>query len=66
MAKANMSRSESLNVLAALSDLPSDDPYIWTEFQAIKDAVLENQKAGGLKDLVSRSASINVSKLTVV
>ncbi|KAI4113330.1 MAG: hypothetical protein LQ345_005669 [Seirophora villosa] len=42
---------EALNVLGALSDLPSDDPYIWGEFQAIKDTVIENQKAGGLKDL---------------
>ncbi|KAL8720294.1 MAG: hypothetical protein Q9225_002832 [Loekoesia sp. 1 TL-2023] len=42
---------EALNVLGALSDLPSDDPYIWGEFQAIKDTVLENQKAGGLRDL---------------
>ncbi|KAL9022037.1 MAG: hypothetical protein Q9185_000778 [Variospora sp. 1 TL-2023] len=42
---------EALNVLGALSDLPSDDPYIWGEFQAIKDTVIENRKAGGLKDL---------------
>ncbi|KAL8689282.1 MAG: hypothetical protein Q9218_005014 [Villophora microphyllina] len=42
---------EALNVLGALSDLPSDDPYIWGEFQAIKDTVLENQKSGGLRDL---------------
>ncbi|KAL8849317.1 MAG: hypothetical protein Q9198_011149, partial [Flavoplaca austrocitrina] len=42
---------EALNVLGALSDLPSADPYIWGEFQAIKDTVIENQKAGGLKDL---------------
>ncbi|KAL8772509.1 MAG: hypothetical protein Q9194_004593 [Teloschistes cf. exilis] len=42
---------EALSVLAALSDLPSDDPYIWAEFQAIKDTVLENQKSGGLRDL---------------
>ncbi|CAL8577419.1 hypothetical protein XPA_003248 [Xanthoria parietina] len=42
---------EALNVLGALSDLPSEDSYIWGEFQAIKDTVIENQKAGGLKDL---------------
>ncbi|KAL8707745.1 MAG: hypothetical protein Q9220_007265 [cf. Caloplaca sp. 1 TL-2023] len=42
---------EALNVLGALSDLPSEDPYVWQEFQAIKDTVLENQKAGGLRDL---------------
>ncbi|KAL8833137.1 MAG: hypothetical protein Q9170_004469 [Blastenia crenularia] len=45
---------EALNVLGALSDLPSDDPYVWGEFQAIKDTVLENQEAGGLKDLVGK------------
>ncbi|KAI4130494.1 MAG: hypothetical protein LQ338_001725 [Usnochroma carphineum] len=39
--------------MAALSDLPSDDPYVWNEFQAIKDTVIENQKAGGLRDLFS-------------
>lgn len=42
---------EALNVLGALSDLPTDDPYVWSEFQAIKDTVIENQKAGGLRDL---------------
>ncbi|KAL8904131.1 MAG: hypothetical protein Q9207_003482 [Kuettlingeria erythrocarpa] len=42
---------EALNVLGALSDLPLDDPYIRGEFRAIKDTVLENKKAGGLKDL---------------
>ncbi|KAL8805941.1 MAG: hypothetical protein Q9200_005228 [Gallowayella weberi] len=42
---------EALNVLGALSDKPSDDPFIWGEFQAIKDTVIENQKAGGIKDL---------------
>ncbi|KAK2785121.1 hypothetical protein FQN52_008607 [Onygenales sp. PD_12] len=37
---------EALNVLGALSDLPNDDPYINTEFVAIKDTVLETQGAG--------------------
>ncbi|KAL8662652.1 MAG: hypothetical protein Q9202_004517 [Teloschistes flavicans] len=48
---------EALNVLAALSDLPSDDPYVWEEFQAIKDTVLENQKSGGLRDLITYYAA---------
>ncbi|KAI4192106.1 MAG: hypothetical protein LQ346_004477 [Caloplaca aetnensis] len=51
---------EALNVLGALSDLPLDDPYIWGEFQAIKDTVLENKKAGGLKDLVGAGSNINL------
>ncbi|KAF2753377.1 sugar transporter STL1 [Pseudovirgaria hyperparasitica] len=37
---------EAQNVLAALSDLPADDPYIQTEFVAIKDTVLEMASAG--------------------
>lgn len=41
---------EALSVLGALSDLPSDDPYIQTEFSAIKDTVLEMSK-GGFRDL---------------
>lgn len=32
---------EAMSVLGALSDLPSDDPYIHSEFAAIKDTVLE-------------------------
>ncbi|KAI4246377.1 MAG: hypothetical protein L6R40_002045 [Gallowayella cf. fulva] len=46
---------EALNVLGALSDKPSDDSYVFGEFQAIKDTVIENQKAGGIKDLVSET-----------
>lgn len=41
---------EALSVLSALSDLPSDDPYIHAEFVAIKDTVLEMMQ-GGFKDL---------------
>lgn len=44
---------EALNVLAALSDLPSDDPSIHTEFVAIKDTVLEMSQ-GGFRDLFTR------------
>ena len=39
-----------MTVLAALSDLPSDDPYIQSEFSAIKDTVLEMSK-GSFSDL---------------
>lgn len=41
---------EAINVLAALSDMPSDDPYITSEFKAIKDTVLEMSK-GSFSDL---------------
>ncbi|KAI9728259.1 MAG: hypothetical protein M1834_007752 [Cirrosporium novae-zelandiae] len=41
---------EALSVLSSLSDLPSDDPYIHSEFIAIKDTVLEMSK-GGFADL---------------
>ena len=39
-----------MTVLAALSDLPSDDQYIQSEFSAIKDTVLEMSK-GSFADL---------------
>ncbi|KAL2045291.1 hypothetical protein N7G274_002374 [Stereocaulon virgatum] len=41
---------EALSVLSALSDLPSDDPYVYGEFTAIKDTVLEMSK-GSFRDL---------------
>lgn len=41
---------EALDVLSALSDLPQEDPYIQTEFVAIKDTVLEMQQ-GSFRDL---------------
>lgn len=41
---------EAMNVLAALNDAPEDDPYLHSEFTAIKDTVLEMQQ-GGFKDL---------------
>ena len=44
---------EALTVLAALSDLPADDPYVDSEFCAIKDTVLEMKK-GGFRDLFTR------------
>ncbi|KAF2011050.1 sugar porter family MFS transporter [Aaosphaeria arxii CBS 175.79] len=36
---------EALEVLGALSSLPKDDPYIISEFTAIKDTVLESSAA---------------------
>ena len=42
--------AEALTVLAALSDLPADHPYIASEFAAIKDTVLEMQQ-GSFRDL---------------
>lgn len=41
---------EALSVLSTLSNLPTDDPYIESEFQAIKDTVLEMSK-GSFSDL---------------
>lgn len=41
---------EAVTVLAALSDLPSDDQRIRSEFTAIKDTVLEMSK-GSFSDL---------------
>lgn len=43
---------EALNVLGALSARPSDDPYVLSEFSAIKETVLEARE-GGLWDLFS-------------
>ena len=41
---------EAIDVLGALSDLPSDDKYVQGEFEAIKDTVLE-MASGSFKDL---------------
>lgn len=43
---------EALKVLGALSARPSDDPYVLSEFSAIKETVLEARK-GGVLDLFS-------------
>lgn len=47
---------EAMSVLGALSALPSDDPYIHTEFAAIKDTVLEMSQ-GGFRDLFTSTES---------
>ncbi|KAL9112284.1 MAG: hypothetical protein Q9227_003402 [Pyrenula ochraceoflavens] len=44
---------EAMSVLGALSDLSPDDPFVHTEFAAIKDTVLEMQKAT-LNDLITQ------------
>lgn len=44
---------EALKVLGALSARPADDPYVLSEFGAIKETVLEARK-GGVLDLFSR------------
>lgn len=43
---------EAMEVLGALSGLPSDDPFIHSEFSAIKDTVLLMQQSGW-RDLFS-------------
>lgn len=43
---------EALNVLGALRAQPADDPYVLSEFSAIKETVLEARK-GGPWDLFS-------------
>lgn len=42
---------EAMTVLGALSDLPVEDPYIASEFTAIKDTVLDEMQQGGFRDL---------------
>lgn len=44
---------EALSVLAALGNLPTDDPYIHNEFSAIKNTVLETSEIG-FRDLFSQ------------
>ena len=44
---------EALSVLGALSDLPPDNPYIYGEFSAIKDTVLE-MSSTSFSDLFTR------------
>ncbi|KAL2358562.1 sugar porter family MFS transporter [Cryomyces antarcticus] len=49
---------EAVSVLSALSDLPSDDPYIRSEFAAIKDTVLE-EASGSFRDLFTMDKNRN-------
>lgn len=52
---------EALEVLAALSDLPSDDKKIQAEFQAVKDVALEMSK-GDFKDCFKRNKNRNLHR----
>lgn len=49
---------EAMNVLAALSDLSVEDPYIESEFIAIKDTVLEMAQ-GGFRDIFTMGKDRN-------
>lgn len=43
---------EAIVVLGAILDLPEDDPYVHSEFAAIKDAVIADQSVG-FRDLIT-------------
>ncbi|KAJ5125479.1 hypothetical protein N7448_004799 [Penicillium atrosanguineum] len=43
---------EAIVVLGAILDLPEDDPYVHSEFAAIKDAVLADESVG-FRDLIT-------------
>lgn len=49
---------EAIEVLAALSDVQIDDPYIESEFSEIKETVLEMSQ-GGFKDLFTMGKDRN-------
>ena len=49
---------EALEVLAALSNLPTDDKKIQAEFQAVKDVTLEMSK-GGFRDCFKNNKNRN-------
>lgn len=49
---------DALDVLCALSDLPPEDRKIQSEFQAVKDTVLE-MASGGFKDCFKRNRNRN-------
>lgn len=53
---------EALEVLGALSDLPKDDPYIVSEFTAIKDTVLEAAQAK-FSDLFTRDENRHLHRV---
>ena len=55
---------EALNVLCALNDRDSEDPYIVSEFAAIKDTVLIMQ-SGGFKDLFTMDEDRNLHRVVL-
>lgn len=52
---------EALTVLAALSDLPEDDPTVQNEFQAVKDVAFEMEK-GGFADCFATNNNRNMHR----
>ncbi|KAI1959680.1 hypothetical protein LOZ58_004489 [Ophidiomyces ophidiicola] len=55
---------EAMRVLGALSDLDADNPYISTEFTAIKETVLEMSKSG-FKDLFLRNKDRHLHRVVL-
>ena len=55
---------EALDVLCALNDLPPDDLFIRSEFEAIKDTVLEMQKSS-FKDLFTMDRDRNFHRVAL-
>lgn len=55
---------EALDVLSALSDLPAEDPYVHSEFSAIKDTVLE-MKDSSFKDLFTMGPDRNFHRVAL-
>ncbi|KAF2185968.1 general substrate transporter [Zopfia rhizophila CBS 207.26] len=55
---------ESLRVLAALGDLPPNDPYIHAEFTAIKDRVLEAAQST-FKDIFTRDENRHLYRVVL-
>lgn len=52
---------EALTVLAALSDLPEDDPKVQSEYQAVKDVAFEMDK-GGFKNCFETNKNRNLHR----
>lgn len=55
---------EAMNVLTALHDLPADDPFILTEFTAIKDTVLEMKKSS-FRDLFTMTEDRHLHRVVL-
>jgi hypothetical protein len=52
---------EALEVMCALSELPEDDPKIQSEFNAVKDTVIEMSK-GGFRDCFAMNDNRNLHR----
>lgn len=55
---------EAMQVLAALADLPPTDPYVQTEFSAIKETVLE-MESSSFKDLFTMGPDRNFHRVVL-